>query len=147
MRWNVTLNNSNRTKIDVRRRRVAEMRLRHLTQREIAEELQKTDTPGSVATVNRDIKHLEQQWKAEAVRDTGILKGNHVAELREARRTAWQGRNGKPELFYIMKGLEQEARVLRLEEQDIADLMGMLADTFLAGYNTMERMEVEDKSD
>lgn len=143
----MALNNSNRTKLGLRRRRVAHLRLRHLTQREIADELSNTDTPASIATVNRDIKHLEQQWKQESMRDTGTLKGNHVAELRETRRVAWEGKDGRPQLFYVLKALEQEARVLRLEEQDIADMMGMLADTFLAGANTMDSMRVEDLSE
>lgn len=101
---------------------MAKWRLRHLTQNEIAEKLAETDTPGSVATVNRDIKVLEAQWRASSLIDFAQLKANHLAELREARKVAWEGE--KPKLFYVLKSLEQEARVLGLEDhsgEDIAE--------------------------
>lgn len=138
--------------IDRRRREVAALRLRKYTQVEITEELPKrgivnpkTGKGYDLAQINRDLKAIQTQWKSDAKRDMGTLKAEHLAELKEVRREAWNDK--KPRLFYVLKSLEQEARVAGLEEQDITDMMGMLADSFLAGANTMEQMNVPDLSE
>jgi DeoR/GlpR family transcriptional regulator of sugar metabolism len=120
-----------KSKLDARRRTVASLRLRHLTEREISEKLEETETPASPATVHRDIKYLEAQWKAESRRDIAELKANHLAELKEARRVAWEGQNGKPQLFYVLKSLEQEARVAGLEEKDAGEEIAEKARVYL----------------
>lgn len=107
--------------IAARRRKVAALRMRHLTQREIATMLpvepnpivsDVTGEPYDLATISRDLKHIEEQWRKDAIEDLTVLKGKHVAELREVRRAAWQ----QNKLFYVLKALEQEAKVLGLEE-------------------------------
>lgn len=119
-------NNSTKMGIERRRRAVAALRLRHLTQREIVDALAKqgfrnpnTEKPYELGTVNSDLKALEAEWRASALGDITQHKGNHVAELTEVRRKAWQDNK----LFYVLKSLEQEARVLGLEatEKDPTD--------------------------
>lgn len=125
-----------------RRRRVAALRLRGLTIREIAQALTKGDSPiynpdtgrayGETA-IAKDIRWLEEQWRGEAMGHLSLIKAKHLAELREVRRAAWQ--TGK--LFYVLKSLEQEAKVAGLNEvtdvhfnmqQNNFDLSGMPTD-------------------
>lgn len=138
---------------DARRRKVAGLRLRGLTQQEIAGLLPrgdepilnpKTGEPYDLATVNRDLKHLEAEWKAQAAGDIAELKGNHLAELREVRRRAWQG----TQLNTVMRSLEHEARVLGIVgEKDTAEAIGALGDSFLAGVHTVKQMAGADLSE
>lgn len=125
MERNMPLNNSAQARIDHRRRVVASLRLRGLTQREITERLgeeglinPKTDEPYDLATVNRDLKALKEEWKAGAREDLAELRGKHLAEIQEARRLAWKGEK----LFYVLKGLEQEAALLALNASSGEDL-------------------------
>lgn len=136
--------------LDHRRRLVAGLRLRHLTLQEITDAIAKqglvnprTDKPYDLSQIHRDVKYLEKQWKQEAAKDIAEHKGNHLAELVETRRRAWQDNK----LYYVLKSLEQEAKVLGLEDSDVAAAVGQLADTFLAGVNTVQSMQVEDLSE
>jgi hypothetical protein len=107
------------------------LRLRHGTTREIVAALANraegrnptTGEPWDHTTIHRDIKALEKQWREVAHERIDKHKATHLAELREVRRAAWQANNG-PKLFYVLKSLEQEARILGLEyteEQGNAD--------------------------
>jgi hypothetical protein len=127
-----------KTSVEMRRRRVAHWRLRHLTQREIASQLAQTDTPASLATVNRDVRHLEAEWRFQAAQDLAQLKANHLAELKEVRRVAWQGDNG-PKLLYVLKSLEQEARVAGLEEIGSQDV-DRATENFRLGAQAMRQL-------
>lgn len=142
-------NNSNKLRIDRRRRQVAAMRLRGLTQREIAEGLGRmgitnpsTGRPYDLAQVNRDIKSLREQWRAEALEDVSEARGQHLAEVREARREAWQDKK----LFYVYEGLRQEADLLGLRVEPQRD-WGALSGSFLAGVETGVAMQDEDLSE
>jgi hypothetical protein len=128
-------NNSGQLHIDQRRRQVAAMRLRHMTQREIADALPragivnpKTGQPYDLAQVNRDLKALKEEWRQGAQEDLATMRGEHHAEILEARRKAWA--DGK--LYYVFEGLRQEADLLGLKmvpEQDWTAATG----SFLAG--------------
>lgn len=120
----MTPNNYKSAIRDERRRRVARLRLRGLTQREIMAGLAEqgilnpdTGAAYELGTINRDLKAIEAEWKSEAVGDIAQHKGNHLAELKETRRVAWADKKG-PKLFYVLKSLEQEARVLGLDDPD-----------------------------
>ena len=83
-----------------RRLLVARLRLRGMTQREIRCDLArepedgglrnpKTGKPYSLGTVNNDCRHLDKRWKEEAAADIALMVARQIAELREARRVAW----------------------------------------------------------
>lgn len=102
-----------------RRRKVAALRVRGMTLREITRALPlgenpvlnlETGRPFNQATVQRDVKELEAQWKAEAVEDIGVLKGRHLAELAEVRRVAW----AQGQLYFVLESLKQTASILGL---------------------------------
>ena len=108
------------THVAQRRRKVAALRLEGLTQREIERLLPlgkdpiknpRTGEPYDLATVNRDLKHLREEWREEAVGDIASVKGAHLAELREARRAAWEA----GDLCAVLRGLGQEAGLLGLD--------------------------------
>lgn len=106
-----------------RRRRVARLRLRGLTQREIVKALPRGDDPllnpdtgkpYELATVCRDLKAIQAEWRASYVEDIGEHKARHLAELREVRRAAWSA----TELGRVLKSLAQEAQILGLAEAE-----------------------------
>lgn len=112
------LNTTQQAITSSRRQLVARFRLRQMSQRDIVEELAKaghqnprTDQPWSLGTVNGDIKALEADWKAQALRDTAILKGLRLAELSEVKRLAWR----KEDLATILKAIKQECELLGLD--------------------------------
>lgn len=124
------MNKSKEAIIDDRRRQVAAMRLRGMTQREIVEGLESrgrvndaTGNPWSLAIVNRDLKMLKQEWREETMKDVAEHKARNLAELREARRMAWQDRKH----YAILQGLKQEAELLGLDgdmAEDLANRFG-----------------------
>lgn len=127
-----------------RRRRVAVLRLRGLSLREITKALPmgdggvinpETQKPYNMSTIYQDLKAIEQEWRQMSVADLQEHKARHLAELAEVRRTAWQ--QGK--LFYILKSLEQEAQILGLNEvPDAPDVNVNVANFDLSGMPTDE---------
>lgn len=111
-----------------RRRLVASLRLRQYTQPEIQNALTKSTTPGSrnpkdnqpwsLGTINADCQALERQWQAEALEDTTRLKAKVLAELREARRKAWQD----GDLKWVLQSLKQECDLLGLNAPTKIDI-------------------------
>lgn len=108
-----------------RRARVAHHRLRRLSTREIAAELEReglrnpdTDEPWTYVTVHRDLQALTKQWRADALGDTAPLKAELWAELRAVRRTAWEG----ADLPTVLRALKQEAELLGLDAPLKVDL-------------------------
>jgi len=123
----MALNNGNQASIDNRRRAVAGMRLRHLTQREIVVQLAKNDIlnsdtgePYSLGTINADLKAIQKQWQAEALQDTDTLIAMTRAELEEVRRKAWANN----ELAIVLKSLKQEAELLGLDAPRRQEITG-----------------------
>lgn len=99
-----------------RRRKVAELRLRGLSEAEIASKLAQnselhnpqTGKPYSRVTVHNDLVALRDEWRAESLRDIAIHKAIQLAEIREARREAWK----KSDLNMVSKFLQQEINLL-----------------------------------
>lgn len=99
-----------------RRRKVAELRLRGLSEAEIASKLAerselhnpRTGKPYSRVTVHNDLVALRDEWRAESLRDIAIHKAVQLAEIREARRVAWS----KADLNMVSKFLQQEINLL-----------------------------------
>ena len=112
----MSLNTSKADSIRLRREQVARLRLRGLSQREVAIALSKLDPPivnvhglpYDVASINRDLKILEAEWRANAARDIGVHIANQLAEIAEARRKCWQ-KDDLPTLARFIK-LEADIR-------------------------------------
>lgn len=93
-----TLTPAEQEVIAFRRDRVAECRLRKMTQRDIVKALMEeglknpdTQEPWSLGTINADIQALRREWRAQALEKTELLRGELIAELRKVRQVAWAG--------------------------------------------------------
>src|SRR3990167_8261629 len=107
----MTRNGAPRDAIMRRRENVGRLRLRGLSLREVATALAQMPEPIIVTygTVNRDLKVLEAEWRANAARAIDEYQANQLAEIAEGKRKCWQ--------LEDMAGL---ARFLKLE----ADIRG-----------------------
>jgi|SRR3990167_1991522 len=107
----MTRNGAPRDAIMRRRENVGRLRLRGLSLREVAIALAQMPEPIIVTygTVNRDLKVLEAEWRANAARAIDEYQANQLAEIAEGKRKCWQ--------LEDMAGL---ARFLKLE----ADIRG-----------------------
>lgn len=114
LKWNIMARNTSRSeRIAERRRRVAALRLMGMTQREIAD-----DVDVGLATVNRDLKALTEEWRAEALQDVGEHTAYVLAEIREARRQCW----AEGDIDGVYKGLKQERDLLGLDAPKRVDV-------------------------
>lgn len=127
----MALTKAQQDQIDGRRARVAELRLRRLTHREIAAKLAAegnvnpdTGEAWTHVTIGSDLKALTKAWQADALADTKPLKAELWAEIREARKLAWE--NG--DLMAIGRLLKQEAELLGLDAPQKIDLVAYVRD-------------------
>lgn len=71
--------------VQARRERVAKRRIEHAeTQRQLAAYF-----GVSVATINNDLKVLDQQWREHAAQDTATHRARQLAELEHVKRWCW----------------------------------------------------------
>jgi hypothetical protein len=108
-------NNANDLTIEKRRELVAQLRLRHYSQREIAAALEKagflnprTKKPYTHATVASDIDALMEDWRAAAGVDTQLHAAHQLAELTEIKREAWKAKD----LRTLLRALELEGKLV-----------------------------------
>ena len=101
--------------IAARRERVASLRLRGLTEREIVAALEQqnfinpeTGKAYSTGCIAKDILALQKQWLANAARDISEHKSEQLAELRELSRRNW----AKDDLAEVRACLTLAARIL-----------------------------------
>jgi transposase len=101
--------------IDARRERVAALRLRGFTEREIVAALEQqgffnpeTHRPYSTGCIAKDILALQKQWRENAARAISEHKSEQLAEIAEVKRSAWAAKK----LDTVLKGLEREAKIL-----------------------------------
>lgn len=118
---------SNRAMIVKRREAVAQLRLRGATVREIAEKLplaplyiinRQTGRPFTHTTVVNDLKAVEQEWRANAVRSRAVHKAELLAEIEAAKRMAWQ----TSDYNVLARFLKMKADLLGLDEPLQLDL-------------------------
>lgn len=109
-----------RTLILARRRLVARLLLRGMTQREIMDGLTASGsvnpdngTPWSLGTVNSDVKALAREWASSAAGDVDAQRGRLLAELREVKRQAWTAQH--PNLKAVMEAIKQERGILGVD--------------------------------
>lgn len=115
----MALNNSKQDIVLLRRERVAQLRARGLTQREITAALAKppdsgglrnpdTNAPYDLSTINGDIKALRKDWQARAAEITSAHRADQLAEIAQLKREAWLAK--KYDL--VLRALEREAKLL-----------------------------------
>lgn len=119
--------NTSRTAIIAeRRKKVASLRLRGWTQREIQRSLAignnvyhnpSTGKPFSLGIINSDIKALERQWLAKAADSTDEYKASVLAEIAEVKREAWS----QGDLRVVLSALKQEAELVGLNAPQKAE--------------------------
>jgi DNA-binding transcriptional MerR regulator len=114
----MTLNTSQHEIMTQRRERVARLRVRGLSIREIVAGLEqqghvnpKSGKAWDVATIHTDIKAIDATWRAEMLRETDAHKSALLTEIREARRAAWAAKD----LGAIYAGIKQERELLGLD--------------------------------
>lgn len=117
----MTLNNSQQQIINLRRQKVAQLRVMGLTQRDIWAALAygdkdgkgrllnpKTNEPFSLATINLDIQALTQEWRENAAADTSDHQARQLAEIQAIKVKAFSQQN--PEL--ALKAVNTEIKLL-----------------------------------
>lgn len=106
----MTLNKAKKDAILMRREQVARLRLRGLSQREIAVSLSELVPPINVSyvTVKNDIDALKLEWQARAAESIDKLKAEQLAELREVKRRAWADND----LANLLRAIKQEAEII-----------------------------------
>lgn len=103
----------------MRRERVASLRARGLSQREIQKALSKpvheggmvnqhTGNPFDLAQINRDLKVLEAEWRKRTAETLDDHKARQLAELFELKRFAWAQKSG----MLIAKALELDIKLM-----------------------------------
>lgn len=114
----MTRPNARQAIIDHRRRLVAELLLHKLSRRQIVAALAEQDLrnpdsgkPYCLQTIQNDVKALRKKWCEQAARDMDEWVAEHLAELVEVRRAAWEDED----LSIVLRSLKQEAELLGLE--------------------------------
>lgn len=90
-------NGSTREVKAYRQLEVSRLRVKGLSIREIQSVMAtdgqvnpQTTAPWSVGIIQRDCRELEKAWKSAAAADIAAAKGRQLAEIQEAKRTAWR---------------------------------------------------------
>lgn len=114
--------------IAARRERVAQLKVRGLTNREIVAGLDKqgfhnpkTQAPFSLGTIGTDIRELHKQWVASAAKSIADHKADQLAETTEVKHAAWAAKK----LDTILRALEREAKLLGLDMPTRIDVRDM----------------------
>jgi DNA-binding transcriptional regulator LsrR (DeoR family) len=99
--------------IEARRRKVARLYARKITQTEIAQSLGVDQ-----ATVSRDVQAIEAQWRREAQAEVGAIRAQELAELREMERYAvshqTKASSDRDRARWVAERLKIKARVAAL---------------------------------
>lgn len=118
----MALSTANNDAIELRRERVAHLRLRHLSAREIAVELASGDNPllnpetgepYTHTTVLNDLKALKKDWRKSANSATEEHVARQFAEMQEVKREAWTQKDGD----LVVKVIDKEMKLLGTMKQ------------------------------
>lgn len=113
---------SNSLIVEDRRREVAILRRRRLTLRQIVQALDaagrrnpRTNAPWGLTVIHGDIKALEEQARADAMRETIEHKAENLASLKELERIAWEERRYED----VRKVLKDQRDLLGLDAPQV----------------------------
>lgn len=122
----MTLTTANADAIELRRERVAQLRLRGLSARKITEALARgdrngngrmvnpeTDEPYSHVTILSDLKVLKKRWQESADVATSEHQARQFAELQEIKLMAWEQKNGQ----LAIAALDREMKLMGTMKQ------------------------------
>lgn len=125
------VNSADEAIIAHRRELVARARLRGATQREIVEGLKqigfvnpRTGEPWCLATVHKDLKAIQSDWRKEARQAIDKHKARQLAELQEARRQAWHDND----MASVLRAIGQEMALLGTETPKKQDNLNVNVD-------------------
>jgi len=112
--------------IERRRQAVASLRLRGLSEREIAAKLPELGIRNGEkswcrSTINIDLTELRKEWRENAKEDTAVLIAEEQAQLFEVRRVAWE--NG--DLETVLKSHDRLAKLLGLNAPNRIGIGGL----------------------
>jgi hypothetical protein len=118
----MALSTANKDIVELRRERVAHLRLKQLSAREIADALATGDfpllnpdtgEPYTHTTILSDIKALNSRWRKEANIATEKHAARQFAEMQETKRLAWQQNDGD----LVIKVIDKEMKLLGTMKQ------------------------------
>lgn len=118
----MALSTANKDIVELRRERVAHLRLKQLSAREIAEALAtgdypllnpETGEPYTHTTILSDIKALNSRWRKDANIATEKHAARQFAEMQETKRLAWQQNDGD----LVIKVIDKEMKLLGTMKQ------------------------------
>lgn len=121
-----------KTEIAERRRNVASLYLRHITQEEIAKSM-----GVSQVTISRDIKKLTEQWMKEANADITTRKARELAELDDMEKDAALefNKSKRPDWWNArIKAKERRAKLLGLDAPTKQDINSRTEDVSVVLY-------------
>ena len=133
----------NRAIVEARRRRVAALKLRGLSAREIQVALgdptkgllnPQTGRAYSLGTIGYDLLALQKRWREESAKDIREHKARELAELVEHRKSAW----GQRELAEVRLGIALEMKLLGTAEPDRKEVSGNIAIVKSVGGGVVE---------
>lgn len=141
-------NTSKDSIMQLRRQRVAELRLMGASQREIWKALAEggrdgagrlinpsTNEPFSLGTINGDIQALEEEWRRNAAQSTNLHQARQLAEIQKIKIQAFSQKS--PAL--ALRAIELEMKLLGTAAPQKIDL-GLPIDKVLALFEAVKRM-------
>lgn len=143
---------ANNLQREARRERVSQLRVRGLTIRQISDILEEEGflrpdgTPWSHVTIWNDLKIIKEEWMESTREEFGGMVAERLAEIREARRMAWQNEDFEmvdklwkrevdllglqaPDRLHI--GGDKDSLPIKLDIQESAEKFGRLLDTLI----------------
>ena len=106
----------------IRREKVAALRARGKTQRQIRDELAKMNPPIKVGlgTVNRDLQFIRDKWKNAAAESIEEWVARELADLDELEKQAW----AEKRYDLVLKIKDRRAKLLGLDKPMRTELAG-----------------------
>lgn len=135
---------------DARRERVAALRLRGFSVREIISALAQegvtnpeTKKPFGIGTIARDLEYLKKEWQKNAARDIAEHRAEQLAELSELRKRNWE----LVDLAEVRNCLILEAKILGTPAPDKLQISGQIDLTKLTNEQLQRLVNGEPTTD
>jgi hypothetical protein len=104
---------------DLRRLRISQLLVRHLTQREIHAALEQqqffnpeTKKPWSLGTINADVKAIREEWRDDARQKAFEHFSRILAEIQAVKRKSW----ADGDMRSVLAALDKEMSLLQLHQ-------------------------------
>lgn len=129
-----------REELATRRRKVAELRLQHWTETEIAEAL-----GVSQPTISRDLAHIREEWREERVRSYDDWVAEELAKLAALERTLLPEAilEGGQAVDRVLSVMDRRARLLGLDKPQLHEHTIVTEDALDAEIRRLEERLAE----